>query len=342
MITENDVEDLRATLLKYVPQYYDQIDDSFVDHYLHIYFHGSLAHATTTRVEIWKAAENNVNLGYLVLVWKRWGTMKTGPWVIKQEFQGLGLGRGFQSIFDKRADETMVRKAFHTLPARDRGHVILALTSNFIIEAHLQRHYGQNTDELIVGRRVAPYESDANRSRFQAYRLLHLNEQSIVPPFFALTLHPEDQKSRSEIIAFLKKYMPYFYYPVDYKFIKSLSTRPPISRQSDYSTNSTSLIVVRDSLGVIFQVHIARLKRGRVLKSNLIPSCVDYSLCEVGVKVLRELADAIKARKITYEFPVDAIGYLHYLRSSKAQVEGILKDPYKDGIDMFIASEFRR
>jgi predicted transcriptional regulator/GNAT superfamily N-acetyltransferase/HAMP domain-containing protein len=99
--------------------------------------------------------------GFVVLTEKAGGSLKTGPTVFLDEFQGKGIGVHLRHRLHSYALSLGYRKVYCTFPASKIELSKYLLRANYRLEAQLRKHYHADHDELVFGFNLSKYRFPA-------------------------------------------------------------------------------------------------------------------------------------------------------------------------------------
>jgi RimJ/RimL family protein N-acetyltransferase len=138
----------------YTSRHYGETREDIPRRFLGLHFGKAYtAGSSTCGADIWLAVDGDVVVGYYTMLRKRWGTVKSSTFIVKNEYQRRGIGRRIHDVVEAHYDHCPgVRKLYHTAPVGELGHLRLDLEFGYRIEGHLRSHFLEGRDELVMGR----------------------------------------------------------------------------------------------------------------------------------------------------------------------------------------------
>jgi len=305
-----------------VPEDYDDIDESFIDHILktHKQQNDPYGYFTDKKV-IYTFLKDDEPIGYTVTTWKIGNSVKYGPTILEEEHRGQGLGPRFRQMVDEELMNKGVRKAYSTIPDDNIPAYNYLQKSGYQIEAHMRQQYSQEHSELVFGkllREGSPSELDS-LDRREARNLEFVVGSSNI----------------EGLSKFVVESMVPWYENIGESFVDSVLEAEDRDLEGDLSKKGKRIYVGHNGKSPKSAV-IASKKRGGGVKispflTNVLGSEVEEFLEFVEEDLEEELNDA---RKLYTHVPLLDTELVQLFRSAGYQPEGVLREPYKDGIDM--------
>lgn len=305
-----------------VPEDYDDIDKSFLEHILktHKQQNDPYGYFTDKKV-IYTFLKDDEPVGYTVTTWKIGNSVKYGPTILGEEHRGQGLGPRFRQMVDEELKKEGVRKAYSTIPDDKIPAYKYLRKSGYQVEAHMKQQYSEEHSELVFGKLLhggSPGELD-NPDRKEAGELEFAVGSSDI----------------EELSKFVVESMAPWYENIGKSFVASVVEAEDRDLEDDLSKKGKR-IYVGHSRGTPKSAVIASKKRGGGVKispflTDVLGSEVEKFLGFVEEDLEEELEDA---RKLYTHVPLLDADLVELFRTAGYQPEGLLREPYKDGIDM--------
>ncbi len=328
-LDEDEADDFRALALQYVGKWYDEIDRSFPDRILetHRRGHDRFGYFTLTK-KVYTVLHEGEVAGYTVVTWKRGGSVKFGPTLLKLEFQNLGLGPRIRRVLDDHLAAKGARKSYSTIPDTHLIAVRYLIKSGHRIEGHLRQHYTPEHDDLVFGRILkpqAPSKHPKPPTRRTGADLLILDEVGELDSF----------------TDFLMKAMPAWYDGIDETFAKSVVTAQTRFDEGDLSEKGKKVFIGLDGSDIVVAL-ICSIKRGGAVKLSPLVSIVEVEAARLVLEAAEKYFVSLnRVRKLYSLVPLTDVDLASLFRDRGYQAEGILREPYRPGIDMIVYGALR-
>lgn len=260
-------------------------------------------------------------VGFTVVTEKRGGSIKFGPSVIDPVLRGLGLGSAFRLLVEKEYPHA--RKAYNTLPDDSPAALSYVLKAGYQIEAHLASQYRSDRGEIVVGKFLQIPKRTVQH--------FSLTRELLQGP---LTIKSGVDVEAQSLQDILEDTLSYAYEEIDANFAAAVQ-RAACSPQLNLSKKSKRVFVAyRASTPV--GVLIVTPKRGHALKCTLALKALDS---EAFSALLRQALCAFperELRKFYMHVPDFDTWMLAEAKADGFSPEGILRQPYKVGVDMVV------
>lgn len=351
-VDEIKLDTLVLRRLKKYPQYYEHFSDCITNAICNDYEEITYAFAENLiRIDkngfdefgyfsigkdIWMICKANsiVPLGYEVITLKRGGCIKIGPTFIEPFARGFGYAHKAIEGLLKEYSGMGIRKAYVTAPLNHEATAYLDFFKlNFKFEAILSSHYSVNSSERVCGRFLK--NSIINKPNKPRVNLGTLKITEIL-------INNIEKVCKKELEGFIISNMKKSYDDIDFVFIDNLLKS--VSRDFDkkYEEKGKKLfLAIHDS--ETEGIAVATLKRGGVFKVSpflFSDNFVTYDNINSMLCELEKCAIENKRRKITIFISAIDITIATILSRNKYISEGILREPYKQGVDMIVFSKF--
>ena len=273
-------------------------------------------------------------LGYEVITRKRGGCIKLGPTYIKPYARGKRYAvkaiDGLSNVYKNMG----ARKIYVTAPLSHNATAVLDFQYLALnLEAILYNHYSTKSSERISGRFIGQHEDRINISPRVKYGSNKLH---------SVLVNCLGDNSIEDFTEFVVQNMHRDYDDIDNNFVNSILKGVDRGIDSAYEKKG-KLLVSAFSEASLEGVAIITLKRGGVMK--VIPfllkdDYVSYENVKRILSVIENCAEKYNRRKITFFISARDVNITNILSSNQYMCEGVIREPYKKGIDMVILSKF--
>ncbi len=323
-LRDSEAPEFSQMAMDYIGMWYDEIDKSFVDRILESHEQRRDRYGYfTLKKRVYTLLHEGEVAGYTVVTWKRGGSAKFGPTLLKPDFQGKGLGPRFRMALDEFLKSGGARKSYSTIPDAHSAAIRYLLKSKHTVEAHLRRHYTSKHNDLVFGRildRPGVKATKGPTRRSSGTRL-----------------SVSDNIERYENFRdFILETMPAWYDGIDESFAESV-----YSAQGRYSPTDLSKKGKKVFLGnegdEIFVTLICSIKRGGAVKLSPLLTKVDAKSSEVVLEAAEShFLSLPRVRKLYSLVPSLDSDLVGLFTGKGYQAEGLLREPYKPGVDMVV------
>lgn len=273
-------------------------------------------------------------LGYEVITRKRGGCIKMGPTYLKPYARGKGYTiHAIEGLIDVYKS-VGARKVYVTAPLNHPATALLDFRDlKMNLEAILHNHYSSKSSERVCGRFIEEYDHNFSISSSVIYGSKKIQD---------ILINNLENYSKENFTEFIIQNMSYDYDDIDDNFVNNILTGVDRGIDATYEKKG-KLVVNFFSDASLEGMAVLTLKRGGVLK--VIPfflkrDFVSFENVEKILTVIERQAEKYKRRKITFFISIRSINIMNILSYNQYICEGIIREPYKRGIDMIILSKF--
>lgn len=323
-------DDFKQLLLKELPRFYDEVDESFPDSILSNAGSGRDPFGYfTTGKQIFASYIDGQCAGFTVVTMKRGGSAKIGPTAVFPEFRRRGVATRLRDAVEaKLFQDYGVRKIYMTVSTLNGPALMFNLKRGFQTEGVLREQYREGGDEIVLG---ALNPRHTARSRYAA--------DALTPSF---TAGGSDQAalwndpSLDELQAFLAPRIEPYFDGIERGFYESIIAACQESRQR-YDQKGKRLVVSRAD-GELTAAAVYVPKRGGSVK--LSPCIADSeaaarALIDTCVSVARSEG----RRKIYVHLPDAMLEFASLLGAMGFAVEAQMREAYKPGMNMLVLGQ---
>jgi RimJ/RimL family protein N-acetyltransferase len=291
----------------------------YAERILDIHARGGDPYGYLTRTKkIWMYLLNGLAIGFSVATEKHGGSIKFGPTAMMPAMRGHGLGSRYKLLVER--EYPMARKFYSTTPEDNIPAIKSAIKCGYRIEAHLERQYSASSADIVVGKLVKQSSyTKISRPRVAKgcpYRVSDIRGMNV-------------QEVERIVINLLSRW----YDEIDALFVRGLL--------AGVNVNSVDLNHKAKRVGVALQDGIATgiivvtPKRGGALKCS--PLIAGSSVCaRLLLRFARESFKARDSHKLYLHLPLSASFLVQECLRLNFHPEGILREPYKRGVDMIV------
>lgn len=310
-----------------VPQEYDEIDETFTDHIVESHEMGEDPFGYfTKKKEIYAFLVNNEIAGFTVTTWKRGHSVKYGPTVLKSEYRNQGLGPKFRKKLDSKLESQGIKKTYSTILDNADNAYSYLIKSGYVIEAHMRKQYTNNHGELVFGKLLSDSDS-VNWAEMTRSKERELE--------FAIGSDSFDGFSE-----FIINQMENWYLDIDQDFVDSVQEAEQRNLEDDFSKKGKRVYIAHTA-GEIRSCIIASRKRGKGIKvSPLLTEVTGDKLEEFISFAEQDIKKRGEVRKFYSHVPLLDGELLQKFKSAGYETEGVLREPYKPGVDMVFVGKF--
>jgi len=322
-LQKSEEKEFRELTIYYIGLWYDDIDESFAQNIIDAHNRGfdPLGYFTKTKT-IWVAECNNQMYGFLVGTEKRGGSVKLAPGIIKPEYQKKGIGTQLWRRVEDIYRQKQARKIYNHAPLYRFDLLKWVTTLGLNLEAHLKEHYRKGQDEYVAGkflnRRIPQYVESIQWKDAEVNYIIRDYEESDVV----------------QLENFILKELPQWCDEIDSSFVKSIIQAE--RRFKETFRKKGKKIFVIESEGNLIGCCICSPKRGGAVKLAPFLLCsakANYKMGEEFLSYIKDFFVDEGYRKLYALVPSLDLGSCRTFRRQGFEIEGLLREPYKDGID---------
>lgn len=306
-----------------VPKEYEDIDEGFLDHIVESHRRGEDPYGYfTLKKQIHTYLHQGEIAGFTVTTWKRGGSVKYGPTILKEEYRDQGYGPQFRRLLDDDLATQGVRKVYSTIPEHRKDAFSYLIKSGYNVEAHLKCQYSEEHDELVFGK-LLEANKPSNKYAYDRQEISRLGIENSTEYF-------------DNFSDFVIQEAAHWYNEIDNQFIENVINAEERDLDSDYSKKAKKVFIGHKSDDIKCTA-IASLKRGRSIKiSPVLTTVVGESFDSFIKTVEDELLNINRVRKFYTHVPVNDSELVYKFETHGYQSEGILLEPYKEGVNMLV------
>lgn len=326
-ISKDQHETYRRLVYRYISPHYEDIDASFADANLRIHEQGvDSAGFFTVRKEVLSAySVRGTCIGFTTLTFKSGGCVKTGPTILLKQFRGRGFGAATRRAIEERAQKYSCRKIYCTCPDNAEATIRYLLASGLRIEAHLERHYSIDHDELVFGKLLIADVSAESSSKFT-----NSKHGKVVPPT-AFT-------KRHLVTDFMQMFRD-TWAPVPRCVAETIVEQSLHETEVALDKKPKRLVCLQSGKNCVAAVALLP-KRGGAVKGVLFRSTCDVPSLQDLLRSAEVKATELKGRKFYFLHPVLDSYAILLMHQVGFRAEGLLRAPYRPGQDVIVLSKF--
>lgn len=310
-----------------VPEEYGEIDGSFIDHILESHNKGEDPYGYfTKKKEVHSLLANGDLAGFTVTTWKRGHSVKFGPTVLKENYQGEGLGPKFRKKLDSELANQGIYKTYSTIPEHSPIAFKYLIKSGYEVEVHMRKQYSKDHGEIVFGKIIGD-SSIAPEFTFDRDRVDEL-EYSIG------SSHHEGFSN------FIIERMRPWYKDIGEGFVTSIQEAEKRDLEKDLSRKGKKVYLGTAHDEIKCCIIASRKRGGSVKISPLLSSIHGPSLRKFIDYVENDIRNKLDVRKFYSHVPLADPRILNDFQQFGYQIEGIIKEPYKPGVDMAFVGKF--
>lgn len=318
---EDEIGIFASLVKREISKNYDEIDDSFIENIVTCTKLGYDPNGYfTTKKFLYAAKQNNKLLGFTVLTEKIGNSVKTGPTILLHNYRRKSFGQ----LIRKKIEYDYFAKGFRKLycTCNASADIILQylLRSGLRVEAHLQNQYKKGSSEFVLGKLLKKQRkvfSTISREKVAINKIKYQSDNTL-----------------SEIKITLLDNFEKYYAKIDESFCENLIKATRHSKKESYSKKGKTIFRFYDIKGRIIGIVICSPKRGGAVKLNPILLTEHYeSLYKVFLKIEKHFFQQSRS-KLYLSLLVNDLSLIGFFNRMGFIIEGLLQEPYKDGVDM--------
>jgi len=319
--SEEEAEFRKLVTGSKVPELYEEIDNRFVDHIIESHNQGKDPYGYfTLKKDVFTLLVDDEVAGFTVATRKRGHSVKYGPTILKEEFQGEGFGPQFRTSLDAKLQEEGVKKTYSTIPEHAENAYKYLIRSGYSIEAHLEKQYSPDHGELVFGKVLSNGSSEIDS----------MPSRSTVDDF-EITRGSERFDGFRR---FVTQRMARWYDGIDGDFVEAVQKAEQRALEGDLSKKGKAVYVGHLDDAIKCCVICSR-KRGKGFKlSPLLTEVSGSAAIKFLEHVEHELMTEHEVRKFYSHVPLRDSELISIFKQSGYQPEGTIKQPYKPAVDM--------
>jgi predicted transcriptional regulator len=315
-------EDFASLIRSYIAPNYEDIDEDFEKQVLK----GGAApraFSTDSKYPLEIVAGTRV-CGYTVLTDKVHGAWKSGPTILRPDWQRSGLGQAA-----RRAMERFVKAkgglGIYCTCSEERPEVVsYLLKSGLKLQARLSKHLAKNRDEYVFARRFANSQTKVIKKRVG---------QRFVAPYKARKVVLGSLLQTQAVRYFISLTREWYFAPPR-SMARSLTSSLAIegaSARKRYSEKSRTMYVCSDGRGSMCGAVLLTAKRSGMAKLNVVSGAHNPEPIVAIVK--RILREQVRFRRLYLTLPSGEMDVMRGLGNLGFRFEGLLESPFRVGVD---------
>lgn len=318
------IETFEQVLLEELPKHYNEVDRSFTASLLAASNADRDPNGYFTRAkQIFWLLEDDKPVGFTVASLKRGGSVKIGPTGVVASRRRQGLATLLRDVVETFLEHELVcRKLYMTIATSNVPALLFNLARGYKVEAVLREQYRSGADEIVLGRFRGECAGAVSTAPLQS-------RPSTAPVVVSRLVDP----SHSDVQALLHHRMDGLYDQVDPSYYKAIAEACCDLRQS-YALKGKQLFVARRAESVA-GVAVYVPKRGGASKlSPLLIDDAESSRALLGV--IETYAAESGRRKLYAHVPLPHLDTVRWLLERGYLMEGLLREPYREGVDLAV------
>ncbi len=315
---------LRTELPGLLRTSYDDVDDDFLAQVLDD--RSVDASFSTVAKLVLEIRLGRTVLGAAVLTEKAFGSFKSGPVLLKDEYRGVGLGAVVRAAVADYCKARAARRLYCTCPANRTGVARYLIGSGMGLEARLRAHLASDRDELVFARDLdgTGAESQPRPGNVLPIEESEVGEGSVVEA---------DSAMATRAIDYVDRHLAgwYFHPPAGFRSALTRGVSRWANEHKVFSRKARLLTVSLDRADSLRAVVVGTLKRSNMLKLNVVSQVEDAGAIRCSVEA--QLAATRGVRRVYLTLPVDRLATILRLAGLGFRFEGILRAPFVAGVD---------
>jgi predicted transcriptional regulator/RimJ/RimL family protein N-acetyltransferase len=314
-----------TTVTKIISARYDEITPQFAKAALRSHSRGADEHGIfTVRKEVLEIRDGKELIGFTTLTYKFGNSVKTGPTILIKKYQAHGFGQATRIAIEKHVRAQGYRKLYCTCPDNDFTVLRYLLAAGYRVEAHLRSHYKVENGEFVLGR-LLNASLVKNAGRIFSSQLATVVEGSAI----------DNDRLATAVLDILQ----FGGFPIDDRIASGIVRNSRRARDVPYEDKPLQIVTLTVKKKIL-AIALCVPKRGGSVKLVLSSRTSDVrSLSALIDQVETDAKDAAR-RKVFALFSLEDVHLAKVLGSKGYEVEGVLREPYKPGVDCCIFSKF--
>ncbi len=350
-VEEIKLENINLKRLKYFNEYhksfinivlesiqnnYDEIDDKFPKKLIEVDSAEFDEHGYfTLGKDIWILLVDNKIVGFEVITRKRGGSIKLGPTYISPDFRGKGLAKKMIELLCREYKNNGARKVYVTAPLNNYSTSKLDYENlGFKLEAVLYKNYSNKNSERVCGKFL-----NTNLLCNKNSNPVRVNEGPLT--IEKILKNNISKFSFDDIKMYIEENMCKYFDDIDVTFVKSLCRVVEKSDKLIYDEKNKDAYFSIDK-NEISSLAIATPKRGGNYKVSpfiISDKYLNKNNVDLMVNSIEQGATNLNRKKISIFIPVCEVKISNYISNNGYICEGIIREPYKPGVDIIIFSK---
>jgi predicted transcriptional regulator len=304
---------------------YDEIDARFAEFNLRVHAAGvdPFGFLTESKEVLVICDDQRRTIGFTTLTSKRGGAVKSGPTILFRPYRQMGYGAATRQAIEARVRSKGMRKLYCTAPEIAPDVVQYLLASGMRIEAHLERHYTDRHNELVLGKVLT-----ASRPRREHDVTRTQGRGKVVDP---TGLPHRELVQQIEAMFTATWFSPRSNFMV--RVIESaLEDKPGHPKPRTLVCAAAG----RECIAAVLLVS----KRGGAAKVLLLRATDDRQTVMRLIRQAEQRGRELERRKLFFLHPIEDARGVWLLRQAGYVPEGLLREPYTPGQDVIVLSKF--
>ena len=323
-------------IVRYISPIYDEIGKTFAFTLLNIFRKGYDEYGYFTLAkDIWVLKDvytRNV-AAYEVVTRKRGGSIKIGPTIVLPQYQRKGLARKIILLLEEHYTKMGCRKIYATSPINHLGAAALDYNGlGWKTEAIMMHQYRVGEAERVAGKLLKNISLPSPKIQSEYDELL-IDQQDLV---IKVGLKEEEEQQFIDMIIQL---MPQHYDDIDESFGRSIIKAEKRFTASKEEKGKAILNVFIN--GQLIAIIISTPKRGGSVKLSPILIKPGFRTSYLIEKMFKYMIDWYEQNFSQYKrfytlIPTQDYYLIRMICKLEWRLEGILKEPYKVGVDVLL------
>jgi predicted transcriptional regulator/RimJ/RimL family protein N-acetyltransferase len=326
-IAKEQHETYRKLVYRHISPHYEDIDESFADSNLRVHEKGfDSAGFFTIRKEVLSVYNDRGRcIGFTTLTYKSGGCVKSGPTILFRPFRRRGFGAATRRAIERRVREHSCRKIYCTCPDNAESTIRYLLASGMRIEAHLERHYASDHDELVFGKLLIADEDGEISTRSLKSRQ-------------AKVALPSAFKKKQLVTDFMQMFRD-TWSPVSREIAQAIIEQSLGRAETTPDKKPKRMVCLESGVNCLGAVALLP-KRGGAMKGVLFRSTSHEASIRHLLQAALDQAVSLNGRKLYFLHPVLDSEAILLIRQLGFRAEGLLRAPYRPGQDVIVMSRF--
>jgi predicted transcriptional regulator len=314
-----------SAVTELVSQNYADITDAFARRILEVHDAGQdeTGFLTAGKQVLSACSESGTLLGFTTVTHKAGGSLKTGPTLLFPQHLGRGYGVGLRFALEDYALEKKRRKLYCTCPDRSRAVIKNLLSCGFRVEAHLKQHYTLDHSEFIFGKVLSagppPQDISFDRSASRSGAVVTAGDLRT-----------------GQAARFLWQNLPNVLARIPLTSAQRLVAGATEGLEARPFESKPRRILFLKSGGTCVGAAILIAKRGGCMKLVLILATAHTPSIQRLLFAAEFTARRSGTRKVYCVHPAQDAAVVNLLFAHSYVSEGVLREPYRPGVDALV------